>query len=124
MRRPVTPSGVVLVLVALWFPLGASAQRGGTAKDNGAKSPVATPHTADGKPDLSGYWGHLLADDQILASRTDSIVGENTRQALEGGDGSPESFSWWITHFESDAQVGGRAQRNRPIYKPEYWDKI
>jgi hypothetical protein len=31
---------------------------------------------------------------------------------------------WWITHFEMDAQVGRRMISNRPVYKPEYWDKI
>jgi hypothetical protein len=78
----------------------------------------------DGKPDFSGYWGHVLVDDQQLATKDQSIVGENTREALQGGDGSPQSFSWWITHFEMDAQVGRRTIPNRPIYKPEYWEKI
>jgi hypothetical protein len=113
----------VIAVVLLSIPAGAFGQRVGSSNTN-SKASVPTPRTADGKPDLNGYWGHLLADDQILATKNDSIVGENARQALEGGNGSPESFSWWITHFETDGQVNRRSQKNRPIYKPEYWDKI
>jgi hypothetical protein len=109
-------SGYVLLVAALSLPLCLSAQKAATTS---ATPAVTTPRTANGKVDFSGYWGPLSLDAQKLASTKDNIVG-----GLEGGNGSPEAFSWWITHFERDAQVGMRAQRNRPLYKPEYWDKI
>jgi hypothetical protein len=102
-----------------WYPTLALAQRGSAAKGDSTKPAVATPHLANGQPDLSGYWGHLAYEMQKLADPKANIVG-----GLEGGDGSGQAFSWWITHFETDAQIGRRAQKNRPIYKPEYWDKI
>lgn len=80
---------------------------------------TSMPRRADGKPDLDGYWGHLSEDEQKLADPTQSIV-----DGPQGGDGTGAAFSWWITHFETDGQVRARAQTNRPIYKPEYWDKI
>ncbi len=70
-------------------------------------------------PDLNGFWGRLTVDTQKLADPKANIV-----DGLDGGDGSGEAFSWWITHFETDAQIMRRAQRNRPAYKPEFWQKI
>jgi hypothetical protein len=117
MKRHVIQNSIFVILIAaIGFPVNASAQRGSPGDAKTAKS---TPRTADGKPDFSGYWGRLTYEQQKLADPKASIV-----DGLEGGDGSGPAFSWWITHFETDAQIGRRAQKNRPVYKPEYWEKI
>ena len=108
-------AGYVLLVAALVVPLGLSAQKANTS----AAPAVSTPRTANGKVDFSGWWGTLARDGQKIADTKQNMVG-----GLEGGNGTPEAFSYWITHFERDAQVGMRAQRNRPLYKPEFWDKI
>src|SRR5579884_4049187 len=89
---------VMLVTVGFMMPVGVLAQSPRIAKSDNAKPAVSTPRTEDGHPDLSGYWGHLSEDDQKLAAAGEQIV-----DGPEGGDGTPEAFSWWITHFEMDA---------------------
>jgi hypothetical protein len=121
MKRQISRSSVVLflVVVTLSIPAGVFGQGRGDSSARNAKPSGPTPRTADGKPDFSGYWGELSLEQYKIASPTASIA-----DGPEGGDGSGAAFTWWITHFEMDAQVGIRAQTNRPIYKPEYWDKI
>ena len=114
--------GYVLFLAAFSVPLGLSAQEQEAQTQGGAASAapkVTTQRMANGKVDFSGWWGTLAMDAQKLATGKENMVG-----GLADGNGSPEAFSYWITHFERDAQVGARAQRNRPLYKPELWDKI
>src|SRR5262245_38754770 len=97
-----------LLLAAASLPLVLSAQQAATPA---AAPAAATPRMANGKVDFSGWWGVLGMDAQKLATNQNMVGG------IEGGNGSIEAFSYWITHFERDAQVGARAQRNRPLYK-------
>src|ERR1041384_216992 len=102
-------SGYILLFAAASLPLRLPAQNqsGSAAK---AASAVPTPRMANGKVDFSGWWGNLAMDGQQLADTKKNMVG-----GLEGGNGSPEAFAYWITHYERDSQLNRRAPRNRPL---------
>ena len=60
-----------------------------------------TPRDADGHPDLTGNWGRGLAQ-----------IGQGGRIRRNGA-------------FEADQSAMQRgAQWNKPLYKPEYWEKV
>jgi hypothetical protein len=93
------------------------------AQGNQNVNSTSTPHTPDGKVDLSGYWGNLTGDGaQVLdpnAPPPPPLGGLQTPL-----DGTVQSFGKYFDLFEKDAQVNMRAVRNKPLYKPEYWAKI
>ncbi|MFP6829793.1 MAG: hypothetical protein VCC36_12280 [Gammaproteobacteria bacterium] len=70
-----------------------------------------TPRTADGRPDLSGYW---------------MPSGSAVRIFDEAGSVSLDLLSrdGDIGNFEKDSAVLQRAHSNKPLYKPEYWDTV
>ncbi len=71
---------------------------------------ASTPRLSDGHPDLNGLWNgnannpFIKSDDPLtsnLASRGASLL-----------------------NFERDGALVRRADQNKPMYKPEYWEKI
>lgn len=70
-----------------------------------------TPRTADGHPDLSGYWIPRGSFVRILDE------GGSIALDLPARDGD-------ISNFEKDSAVLQRAHANKPLYKPEYWDTV
>lgn len=97
--------------------------RGGGARGGGAaaQANAPTPRLADGHPDLSGTWGggggggrEYEVDDKgnatdIFPSRrcapTQVKCSEYTNQSYDG-------------------EFTARREANRPLYRPEYWDKV
>src|SRR5262245_6598844 len=81
---------------------------------NSGKSAASNgvPRTPDGHPDFNGYWGRLKIDAPPQTEPLDHIEG------VVGG------YSEYIVALEKDNQVNMRRQSNRPIYKPEFWEKI
>jgi len=70
-----------------------------------------TPRTADGHPDLSGYWMPRGSAVRIL----DEAGSVSLDLPSRDGD---------ISNFEKDSAVLQRAHANKPLYKPEYWDTV
>ncbi len=101
MIREFIPAGwATIVLLALALPYLATGQA------------QETPRTADGRPDLSGYW---------VAQGVGVTVGAdedgNISLILPSRDNK-------IANFEKDFAVLQRAHSNKPLYKPEHWDTI
>src|SRR6516165_6869191 len=70
----------------------------------------ATPRTADGHPDLSGVWNGANAGPYIKAEDPNAAL-------LAARDGT-------LINFERDNTIIRRADPNKPLYKPEFWDKV
>jgi hypothetical protein len=92
--------GAVAAVCALGvFSLNVSAQSTRTAR------------TADGHPDLNGMWNgttmngpHIKSDDPLVTN-------------LPARDGT-------LVNFERDGTLIRRANPNKPLYKPEFWEKV
>jgi hypothetical protein len=88
-------------------PLAQPAQPAQPAKEE------PTPRTADGKPDLTGTWN--------------SFVGFfNWRYGFRrcGPTQSSDCSTTWNQTIDFEFEAPSRYGPNRPVYKPEYWDKI
>lgn len=105
--------GVAVVIAGVFLgALGyAQAPQAPASQAAAAKSPAL--RTADGKPDLSGIW--VPTGPRGGASKFDEAgSGETVFAAREG------SFE----NFENDNALRRLGDRNKPLYKPEFWAKV
>src|SRR2546427_116375 len=73
---------------------------------------VVTPRLANGKPDMTGNWGN--APNPITGSGT-RRCGPTQKECKTGQD------NFWVDYeWISPSRFGP----SRPIYKPEFWDKV
>jgi len=84
----------------------------GDAQSRASSAP--TPLTSDGRPDLTGLWG-------VNGLPIGAQVDEQGNVSLPFGDLSREGK---LVNFERDSGIVQRAHANKPLYKPEYWDKV
>ena len=73
---------------------------------------VPTPRTPDGKPDLNGVISQVVTNPKIFDE--ESEIGSNNVPARNGR----------MANFENDNGLNRLAIRNRPQYKPEFWDTV
>jgi hypothetical protein len=100
----------VAVAASLILTSGAAAQNA---------SSVSTPRTPDGKPDLSGFWGATPRDEVV-----DDGAGNLTREFPSRRCGPNQVDCDIRTNQSADGQLAARYDPNRPLYKPEHWDRI
>jgi hypothetical protein len=69
----------------------------------------ATPRTPDGHPDLNGLW---IGQRPPFVQSDDPLA-----QNLAARDGT-------LINFERDGALIRRSDPNKPLYKPEFWEKV
>lgn len=88
----------------------------------GAQEGVATPRTADGRPDLTGLWNGSrgfggIGELGVVDAKGNITSTFRARKASSRPDAGP-------VNIERDPGLLMRADPNVPRYKPEYWDKV
>ena len=118
MRGRVLYAGLAAALVAAGGFVSPFAESPGAIQ----ATQSATPRTPDGKPDLSGMW------------RGTAVGGDGTQQSEQEGGVTrlvayrrcaPTQFRCHEnTNQNNDGEFAWRTNPNRPIYKPEFWDRV
>ena len=76
-----------------------------------AESAAQTAHSwSDGHPDLSGVWNGAVAA-RVLSS------GDKQGLLLSAREGT-------LINFERDNALLRRMDPNKPVYRPEFWEKV
>jgi hypothetical protein len=78
-----------------------------------ATAAVETPRTLDGRPDLTGIW--IAPPFAAISAKFDQQGSGEI--VIQGRDGSVENF-------ENDNALRRLGDRNKPLYKPEYWAQV
>jgi len=105
----------------LMLPYGARAQNGAARADRASASATsaATPRMPDGKPDLSGMWGGRGGGGGRNNESNDITTTVASRRCAPNQVGCNDQSNQTV-----DGEFTGRLEANRPIYKPEFWDKV
>ena len=88
-------------------------------------SAKTTPRGEDGKPILIGMWQRSEASFRAEHGPfVQSVRGRNDDgKGVQGWKGRGDGAVSFI-NFERDSGIALRAARNKPHYKPEYWDRV
>src|SRR5262249_17129377 len=93
------------------------------ASGSKAQKPVGTPRKADGKPDLTGMWngGRGAGAGNAAANSDERDINSPiaSRRCAPNQRGCDDQSNQTV-----DQEFTGRFDASRPIYKPEFWDKV
>ncbi len=93
------------------------------AQNAAPASATQTPRTADGHPDLSGYWGGGGGGGD--AGDADKLEGNDIVSNVASRRCAPNQVKCdEHTNQSYDGEFTARMDANRPLYKPEYWDRV
>jgi hypothetical protein len=116
-------------VVCLVFAYGARAQDAAGQKASTAS--VATPHLPDGQPDLSGMWngrngrGGGGGDEDGQGGGGSAVPTEGIHAVITSRRCAPNQTPCdEQTNQTVDQEFTSRVSPNRPLYKPEFWDKV
>jgi hypothetical protein len=88
-----------------------------------ASSSAETPRMPDGKPDLNGMWMHRpppgLARSAVSEEKREAGIAYASRRCAPNEKGCREN-----TNQNVDQEFSNRVNPNRPLYRPQYWDKV
>jgi hypothetical protein len=94
-------------------------------------SSSAAPRAADGKPDLSGTWVpqgvnslRRIVEPGKKLENGDAIQRFQSRRCDPTQKGTDGVGCFEETNETADLEFVVRLDPNRPLYKPEYWDKV
>jgi len=108
-RRFILSTVAASAMIALCLaPVGLSAQQG-----------APTPRDAAGHPDLTGVWGANMGGGANPTDDSGNIAVQLTGRSSDGG-----AVGQGAINFERDNHLTRRMAANKPLYKPEYWERI
>jgi hypothetical protein len=117
MKHPFLRYGFgTIVAIASCLTLPLWAQR----VDSSSSPAVSTPRMPDGHPDLSGMWnGAAVGINRTSEEGANFTSNVASRRCAPNQRGCGDQ-----TNQTVDGEFTGRMDPNRPLYKPEFWDKV
>ena len=112
MKITISRPGILLTAALLVSASLQGSAQVGTQATKPVAGTTATPRRADGKPELNGVWTEPLQGVQGQVEADGS--GTSLLTSRMGG----------LYSVEIDGAVLRKGDRNKPMYRPEYWQKV
>ena len=117
-RRFLHASVAAALVVGAGLVLAASGE-----SQKARSSAISTPRMPGGKPDLSGLWNGRPGGVDGFTQKTEEN-GDVIRLFPSRRCGPTQFRCHENTNQNNDYELTARTGPNRPLYKPEYWDKV